>query len=755
METKFLKDSISLPTQEQLVATIRRIFLINESSTSYSLELFIKENGELESLDTFKFEADSGGQLPFFQDILLVVKWNNQYFELSLNQPYVDYYFQVNKDYTVSISFTSEAYKQIDTTVPIDKVQHQLITACTDSVYTKLSTSNGDEKFYLLSLFNCSSHKASLFLEIKKDGEETSPQEFILEPYEEVLLARHDACLTIVEFDGIKKQILVEDISLCYCFEVTNNQALNCFTKTQQEMKISSKEYLRDQINPYINLFRAAIYDDREFVEKAIESNKELVLFEDKFKFSLLSVAAHEGHTELVKSILAYKGHARDFIGKQSLWGACEQGHKAVVDLLIQKGATVGYTNFQGATALHIAVDRGHTQIVELLLKTYPIVDAQTKEGQTALFLAVINQSKPIIELLLRYRAFPHIANNEGITPLRAAAQDGNYEIVELLLNYATNSKDINDMLYQACQSGHIKIVQLLLDKRADSNYRIDSRSTPLHIASIQGYVDIVKLLITRGAEINPQDKLGYTPLFCAAIKNQYDVADFLIASRADINLTNKEGVTPLHVAIQEGYKELVELLLKNKARLDIATFKENYTPLILALYVGRFEIAHMLLAHDFDQAVKREQAYLITVLAARGQRKILEDLINSGVSINAIDDKGNTALQRMVMQSHYEGTKLLLELGANPNKAEKKTSLPLMLTAVAGQKEVASLLLYYGADVNSTTKGDSTPLDMAFLMRHKELCHLLLDHGATSTGIQFELNHATIDWYFEMFSDK
>ncbi len=755
METKFTIDDINLPTEEQLIASIRCVFFINESPTSYSLELFIKEGEELEPLDTYKFKAGSGGSLPFFQDISLVVKWNNQYFELNLNQPHVDHYFKISKDYTVSISSTSEAYSQLNKAVSTDKVQHGLITACIDKTSTESKqesvADDEDDKFYMLSLFNNSSGQVSLFLNIKKSSEENTPHEFILEPYEEILLGRDDACFATVEFEGMKKESAIEDRSLCYCFGITNNKEFDCFIKTQREMKEGSKEYLRDHDNPYIRIFRAAVYNDHTFVEKALESNKELIYFEDRFRFSLLSVAAHEGYTELVKNILAYKGHARDFSGNQALWGACERGHDAIAELLIQQGATVSYTNYEGATALHMATDRGHASIVELLLKTYPMVDAQTKAGQTALLLAVINQHKSIVELLLRYRAFPHITNNEGVTPLRAAAQMGNYEIVELLLNYVTRSTDINEALYQACQSGHTKIVELLLKRGADSNYRIDSRATPLHIASVQGHIDIVKLLLLeKGAYINAQDSLGYTPLFCAVLENRQDVASFLMSNNADVNLITREGATALHAAIQKEYKELVELLLKNKARLDSATLKEHYTPLILALAGGHTEIAHMLLTHDFDQAVKKELTYLIVVAAAQNQREILELLIKLGISIDAEDENGISALQRMVMQAHYEGIKLLLELGANPNRAKKEDLLPLILAAVAGKKDIVALLLQYGADVNSKTKIGSTPLDLAFLMQHKEVCHLLLDHGAISTSTEFKLDHSIIDMFFE-----
>ncbi len=88
---------------------------------------------------------------------------------------------------------------------------------------------------------------------------------------------------------------------------------------------------------------------------------------------------------------------------------ACENGHKQVVQLLLNKNASVNEKTNNGWTALHwgmllieifwkillincfyllyvfIASHKGHTEVVELLLNKNASVNEKTNDGSTAL----------------------------------------------------------------------------------------------------------------------------------------------------------------------------------------------------------------------------------------------------------------------------------------------------------------------------------------------------------------------------------
>lgn len=58
--------------------------------------------------------------------------------------------------------------------------------------------------------------------------------------------------------------------------------------------------------------------------------------------------------------------------------------------------------------------------------------------------------------------------------------------------------------LHIAAEKGHVKLVELLIDRGADMNWRHEiSRLTAFHLAALGGHKEVVKLLAARGADIN------------------------------------------------------------------------------------------------------------------------------------------------------------------------------------------------------------------------------------------------------------
>jgi ankyrin repeat protein len=71
---------------------------------------------------------------------------------------------------------------------------------------------------------------------------------------------------------------------------------------------------------------------------------------------------------------------------------------------------------------------------------------------------------------------------------------------------------------------GHIKIVQLLLEKGADVNAQGKDSDTPLSWACDGSHIEIVQLLLEKGADINAQGEDSDTPLRSACLRG--DIRD-------------------------------------------------------------------------------------------------------------------------------------------------------------------------------------------------------------------------------------
>ena len=73
-----------------------------------------------------------------------------------------------------------------------------------------------------------------------------------------------------------------------------------------------------------------------------------------------------------------------------------------------------------------------------------------------------------------------------------------------------------------------VSIAKLLLEKRANVNYRYEEGFAPLMAAAEDGSVEMVKLLLAHGADVNARAKDGKTALAFAAARNHHDVFELL-----------------------------------------------------------------------------------------------------------------------------------------------------------------------------------------------------------------------------------
>jgi hypothetical protein len=185
------------------------------------------------------------------------------------------------------------------------------------------------------------------------------------------------------------------------------------------------------------------------------------------------------------------------------------------------------------------------------------------------------------------------------------------------------------------------------------------------------------------------------------------------LLDKAVATVTQEEKDTALRAAVAAGCAEAVAGFLDCGADPTSPSAKGG-TALHEAAFVGH--------------------AGIITTLVLKSMRASDQDgetEVSSATLLDTRNNDGATPLLLACLAGHYEATKTLLRMGADPNIADQSGRTPLHLAALLGDVELVEALLLSRAAVHSRDRQGQSPLDLA---TDKEV-RLLLAQAATRDG--------------------
>jgi ankyrin repeat protein len=297
--------------------------------------------------------------------------------------------------------------------------------------------------------------------------------------------------------------------------------------------------------------------------------------------FSLLHLASLLGIIPLTQKLLGQGLKSkpkllspvdkRDSEKRTPLFYAVQNGHEAVVRLLLEHKANVDAKDQDTRTALQMAAKGGHERVVKLLLEYKADINSKGEHGETALHKAVAGGHLEVVQLLLDYKADVNVNSRYKGTALHEAAEGGHLEVVQLLLDHKADVNVKSELgwtaLYKAAEEGHLEVVQLLLDHKADVNVKSKYGETALYKAAEGGHLEVVQLLLDHKADVNVKSEYGETALYKAAGRGHLEVVQLLLDHKADVNVKDDSGRTARYTAARSGHQQIVRLLKSYNAR--------------------------------------------------------------------------------------------------------------------------------------------------------------------------------------------
>ncbi len=219
-----------------------------------------------------------------------------------------------------------------------------------------------------------------------------------------------------------------------------------------------------------------------------------------------------------------------------SIHEAAAKGNIEAVKQHLAAGEDVNANSWGGLTPLHDAANEGHKEVAELLITKGADVNAKDKIGGTPLHLSAHSGQREIVELLIangaNMNAKIEVGKWKDQTSLSLAIQNNQTETADLLRKHGGKTGEELNVIIAAAKKGNIEAVKQHLAAGVDVNAKNKYGSTPLHNAAFEGHKEIAELLINKGANVNVKLESGlfkgHTPLNIAIEFKRTETADLL-----------------------------------------------------------------------------------------------------------------------------------------------------------------------------------------------------------------------------------
>ena len=435
-----------------------------------------------------------------------------------------------------------------------------------------------------------------------------------------------------------------------------------------------------------------------------VEGSKKPIKLKD-LSFDEIAAIINSGDSEKLKKIIVGGSvsnidmRSTGLLGSSLLMTACKSGFVECARVLLDHNADINYRIYSRST-LSSACLSGHCDMLRFIIERRDrIVDFDL----TYLFeCSEIILNTEIATVLVGYIQGVNWGETHSSFLLNVC-KAGNATIARMLLERgASYSHRYHNPLVAASCKGHLEVVQLLLDWRANEMLiSMETIRSAFRSACNCGHLVVARCLLERGTYV---DDATLMLALCESVveERNMEVVEFLLDKCADFNVVVPGyGSSAWTGAIEFGHPAIVRRFLDRGADPNAVDDKGD-SPLKIALWrPGIFPI-----------------------------------LLERGADPNKPFADGSTALLRLMRytdEAYTQALSNLLAMGADPNLAHATTGQTALMKAASDLNiGLVKLLLEYGADVTQVNREGENVLDMLGRTRKygemMELCTQYID---------------------------
>jgi len=196
--------------------------------------------------------------------------------------------------------------------------------------------------------------------------------------------------------------------------------------------------------------------------------------------------------------------------------------------------------------------------VLQALLRDRADVNARDKDGMTAVFLASLAGHVEVLRLLHDQRA----DINTRDTIFRKTVYSHPFDRLGINWQAATP-------VFHAASAGHLEALRWLHNNGANLDSVTLNRAPLLGIAAEGGNADVLRYLLDQRADVNQTDVFGRTAACYAASMGHTSALRLLHAAHADLN-AGFMGVSPSMIAAAYRHSDAVRLLHEARADLSV-----------------------------------------------------------------------------------------------------------------------------------------------------------------------------------------